>query len=82
MARVRKICTGRSIDHYEQRHKPYSAHVILADKDNIEIYYQKDGYPMLYAFGIPNECWNIAEAFEVGWKYIYDNKGVIDYKCP
>lgn len=64
----------RQIDHFTQRRKPYTVHVVQAEKDSLDIYVQKDGSPMLYAFSIPVEGWNVEEAFQVGWKYVYDHQ--------
>ena len=71
----------RQIDHFTQRRKPFTVHVVQEQKDCLEIYYQKDGYPMIYAFGIPVDGWNVEEAFQVGWKYIYDHREEIDIIC-
>jgi len=71
----------REIDHFTQRHKPFTVHVIQETKDCLEIYWQKDGYPMRYAFGIPVDGWNVEEAFQVGWKYIRDNREFIEGMC-
>ena len=42
----------KKLPHYMKRYKPYTIHVIPS-KSAWEVYYQKDGYPMMYAFGIP-----------------------------
>lgn len=68
----------RQIDHFTQRRKPFTVHVIQEEKDVLEIYYQKDGFPMLYAFGIPVEGWNVEEAFQIGWKWIHDHREEIE----
>lgn len=71
----------RQIDHFTQRRKPFTIHVVQEQKDCLEVYYQKDGFPMIYAFGIPVEGWNVEEAFQLGWKYIYDHRGEIEIIC-
>ena len=71
----------RQIDHFTQRRKPFTVHVVQEQKDYLEIYYQKDGYPMIYAFGILVEGWNVEEAFQLGWKYIYDHREEIEIIC-
>ena len=72
MPKYRKyLC--RQIEHFTQRKKPYTVHVIQESKDCLEIYFQKDGFPMVYALGLPVYCWGVEEAFTVGWRELYKN---------
>ena len=63
----------RQINHYTQRKKPYTVHVVQETKDCYEVYVQKDGYPMLYAFGVDVSDNPLDEVFAYGWNYIYKN---------
>ncbi len=71
----------RQIDHFTQRRKPFTVHVVQEQKDCLEVYIQKDGYPMMYAFGLPVEGWNVEEVFQVGWNYIHDHREEIETIC-
>ena len=56
--------------HYFIRKKPYTIHVLYGG-DAWDVYYQKDGFPMMFAFGLP-----IAEelevVFEIGKNNLHD----------
>lgn len=50
--------------HYFIRKKPYTIHV-LHGGDSWDIYYQKDGFPMMFAFGLPISE-DLEIVFEIG----------------
>lgn len=63
---------------------------IIPDGGVFNIYYQKEGYPMFYAFGLPNyqlcdgSVYDLDDALEIGWnnfsdyEYLFDEDGVYD----
>ena len=67
--------------HYVQMKRLYSVHIFVDDHSyplTYEVYYQKTGYPMMYAFGIPVQGRHIAYAFDIAWGNIHHYKG--DFK--
>lgn len=61
--------------HYFIRKKPYTIHVLYGG-DAWDVYYQKDGFPMMFAFELP-----IAEeletVFEIGKSNLPDYEEVL-----
>ena len=75
MPTYKKYCC-RQIEHFTQRRKPYTVHVIQETKDTVEVYIQKDGFPMIYAFGFEVDTWSVMEAFQAGWRDLYKNNEI------
>lgn len=63
----------KQLPHYVQRKKPFTVHIIPCD-GVYDVYFQKDCYPMFYAFGIPVEQDPLDVAFEIAWANLPDYK--------
>ena len=71
--------TCKQIPHYMQTKRLYSVHVIpdlnvIPDCTVYNVYYQKNGYPMFYAFGIPERSHSLSEVFTIAWLNIDEYK--------
>lgn len=77
MERIVKKYLCRQINHYTQRKKPFTVHVMQETKDTWEVYVQQDNYPMVYAYGFEVSDTPLEEAFAMGWNFVYKNCGYI-----
>ena len=57
----------KQIPHYVQRRKPFTVHII--DRGELwEVYYEKDNFPMMFAFGIMKHYTSDLEyVFSMAW---------------
>ena len=53
--------------HCYQKRKGWKVHVIRPDDVFYEVYYEKEGDPMMFGFGMPINSDGIEYAFKIAW---------------
>ena len=68
------VCTEEP--HFVQRKRLYSVHIFYSKwgESCYEVYYEKKGFPMMYAFSFLSSDVDLEECFTIAWGNINDYK--------